>query len=243
MKTRITIVVGLLVLAMFSGVAYSVSLTDVPNIAGTRTIKNTINANNDLLEAAFIAETNTVFNDATGASYVAYSAADVAVTTASFVAYTAADVAVTTASFVAYTAADVAVTTASFVAYTAADVVATGAAVTASTAILASGTVPGSMTTVTHDGKYGVTGGDAVTGLMIQRGTCTNKQPTVTFTVPFAQGSTPTVIATWLDAVPLTTTNGAIHTVSAASNQFTFATAVDTNAATNIAYIVVGPRP
>jgi hypothetical protein len=96
----------------------------------------------------------------------------------------------------------------------------------------------------TVDGKYAAVGGDASTGLMIQTGTCTNKQATVTFAVAF--GAAPKVVLGWVEDVSTYSalTNTCISATAVGTTTFVPKTLVNLGGAlTNMQYIAVGQRP
>jgi len=96
---------------------------------------------------------------------------------------------------------------------------------------------------VSADGKYVVVGGDATTGLMVQKGTFTNGSAAVTFTVAF--GAAPAVVIGWTDypAQFSAVTNAAISATSISTTNFVPLTEVTTSLGTNANYIAVGTRP
>lgn len=87
--------------------------------------------------------------------------------------------------------------------------------------------------TITHDGKYGVTGPDATTGLMMQIGSCTNGQ-TITFSPVFA--ATPRIVGSYSEDAGADT---AIEFVGTTATS----TVVQAASAKTIDFIVVGARP
>jgi len=106
-------------------------------------------------------------------------------------------------------------------------------------------------TTITASVDLMVDGRDAVTGpntteLLVQHGTFTNGTATVTFTVPFAAGTTPSVLCDATDPrqASFATSNWAVNASSIASNTFVpnFGIAVTANALTNANYIAIGTR-
>lgn len=93
------------------------------------------------------------------------------------------------------------------------------------------------------DGKYPVVGGDATTGLMVLKGTFTNKTATVSFATVF--GGTPVVICGWNEDLSAAgvLTNTAITAVSGTASNFVPKTALAAADYTNCYYIAVGTRP
>jgi hypothetical protein len=95
----------------------------------------------------------------------------------------------------------------------------------------------GKFTEVTSDGKYAVTGGDATTGLMVQKAACTagtNATETISFAVAF--GAAPIVTCTYTedpgDVRP-------IFVTSVTASNFV----ANITADKNYGYIAVGSRP
>ena len=97
---------------------------------------------------------------------------------------------------------------------------------------------------ITVGGKYAVVGPDAATGLMIDRGTCTNGQATVSFNGTF--GVAPSVVIGWVDDVSGygATTNTAIAATSVGTTTFVPKTIVAIGSGlTDMQWIAVGTRP
>jgi len=98
------------------------------------------------------------------------------------------------------------------------------------------------MPEATVDGKYATVGGDASTGLMILKGTFTNRQATVTFGAVF--GAAPAVVCGFTDDVSaLANTNAAIGATSITASNFVPKCAIAATDITNCNFIAVGTRP
>ena len=114
-------------------------------------------------------------------------------------------------------------------------------------ALATGGTITNGLTVegeVSADAKYVVVGGDATTGLMLQKGTFTNGTATVTFAVAF--DAAPAVAITWTqDPTGYSTlTNIAWGATSVTASNFVPKTsAVAGTFLTNANYIAVGTRP
>lgn len=94
-------------------------------------------------------------------------------------------------------------------------------------------------------GKGGYAVGGGASNRMIQVGTFTNGQPTVTFQTAFANGTKPVITANWTDSLtPVTaSTNTSIAITTIASNGFTATTLATLTCVTNANYIAIGVAP